>query len=295
MYWFILVILFGYFNDSLAHYYFYSNREYLNITGATIVKMNEGNVKIHAYKPTQYVVSSYIIELPTKLVVIDFQISPVASANMLQYARSLNKSIDRGILTHYHFDHWNGVETFKDIPIYAMNETINQIRNFYVNGRDNQYKTRASDFLNYVKTAKLGSEIIDGVEFVFEKIIDGENPFTMTTRLPAYSVLAVGDLIYNQRYAYVAEVQDYNRYFSTLKTFGRFYPYRNILIGHGDPAGPKQIKETYEYLAYVRNVASKYKTLAEYRASILNRYPNYPNKPIIDCPFTNMNCPYGII
>lgn len=284
-----------------CYYYFFgqmylnSNREYFNTTTASIVRMNEGNVRIHAYKPNQYIVSSYIIELPTKLVIIDFQAVTADATNFLQYARSLNKPIDRGILTHYHFDHWFGADVFKNIaPIYAMSDTINQIRTFYVNGRDNPNKIKAADFVNYVRTATLGVEVIDGVQFSLERITGGENPFTMLIRLPAYSTIAVGDLVYNQRYVYVAETQDFNQWFTILNSFLRYYPYRNILIGHGDPAGPQQLRETIEYLIYVRDVANNYKTLPEYRNAILSRYPNYANKRIIDCPFTNLNCAYGI-
>jgi glyoxylase-like metal-dependent hydrolase (beta-lactamase superfamily II) len=295
MFWIFLLFLFGYFNSfNLAHSGFQSNREYLNTTNASIIRINEGKVRIHTFKPNQYIVSSYIIELPSRLVLIDFQTNPLDSANMLRYASSLNKPIDRGYLTHYHFDHWGGVETFKSVPIYALSETIDQIRSFYVNGRDNAFKTKAADFLNYAKSAKLGSELIDGVEFFTEKVIDGENRFTMTIRLPSHNVLAVGDLVFNQKYVYVAEVEDYNKWFSTLKRFFRYYPYRNILIGHGDPGGPKIVKETHDYLLFIKNVANNYKTLAEYRSNVLKRYPNYSNKIIIDCPFTNLNCAYGI-
>ena len=280
----------------LGEMYINSNRELFNTSTASIVRMTEGNVRIHAFKPNQYVVSSYIIELPTKLVLIDFQLLTTDATNFLQYAQSLNKTIDRGYLTHYHFDHWAGVEVFKTVaPVYAMNESINQIRNFYVNGRDSPYKPKAVDFLGYVRTATLGCEYIDNVQFCLEKITGGENPFTMIIRLPSYSVLAVGDLVYNQRHVYVGELLNYNDWFSLFNYFLKMYPYRNILIGHGDPSGPFQIRETIDYLTYVRDIANNYKTLGDYRASILKKYPNYVNEPIINCPFTNLSCPYGII
>ena len=280
----------------LGEHYLNSNRDYLNTESASIIRMTERNVRIHAYKPNEYIVSSYIIELPTKLVIIDFQLVPTDAANFLQYAQSLNKPIERGILTHYHFDHWAGAEVFKNVaPIYAMNDSINQIRNFYVNGRNSSYKTKAAEFVSYARMATLGCEYIDSVQFCLERVKGGENPFTMIIRLPSYSVLAVGDLVYNQRYVYVGELLDFNDWYSLLNYFLNKYPYRNILIGHGDPSGPLQIKETIEYLNFVRDIANNYKTLNEYRGVILSKYPNYTNKAIIDCPFTDLKCPYGII
>ena len=272
-----------------------ANREFINITNATIVRMNEGVVKVHAFKPTQYVVSSYIIELPTKLVLIDFQINLADSGNLLNYALSLNKGIEMGILTHYHFDHWLGVKTLTDanIPIFALNETINQLREFYVNGVANPFQTAASDLLNFIRPISLGSRFIDGVQFSFEKVVGGENPFTLITRLPAFSVISVGDLVGNQVHAYLPEVTDFKEWLSVLDLFLQKYPYRNILVGHGDPSAPEQIKQTIEYLTYVRDIANTFKTLDGYRASILKRYPNFPNTPIINCAFSGFNCIRG--
>lgn len=257
--------------------------------------MNEGIVKVHAFKPTQYVVSSYIIELPTRLVVIDFQTNVADSGNLLNYALSLNKAIEMGILTHYHFDHWVGVKTFTDakIPIFALNETVEQLRGFYVNGGPNPFQTAAADFLNFVRPISLGSRIIDGVEFSFEKVVGGENPITLITRLPAFSVISVGDLVGNQIHAYMPEVTDFKEWLSVLDFFLQKYPYRNILVGHGDPSAPEQIKQTIEYLTYVRDIANTFKTLDGYRASILKRYPNFPNTPIINCAFSGFNCIRG--
>jgi glyoxylase-like metal-dependent hydrolase (beta-lactamase superfamily II) len=271
------------------------NRDYINTTNGRIVRINEGKVKIHAFQPAQYVVSTYIIELPSKLVVIDFQISPADAANFLQYARTLNKPIDHGILTHYHFDHWLGVESFENTtPIYALPETIGQLRDVYVNGRENAFKTKAAEFLKYLKPIDLGLKVMDGVEFYFEKIAATENPYSLMVRLPAFSVMVAGDLVNNQRHVYLAEVSDFSRWISTLEAFLKTYPYRNVLVGHGDPSGPQQIRENIEYLNFVRNIANNFKSLAQYRASILKQYPSYPNEGIVDCPFTNFNCIFGV-
>lgn len=280
----------------LGEVYLNSNRTYFNTSTASIILIKERNIRIHAYKPNEYIVSSYIIELPTKLVIIDFQTLAEDAADFLKYAQSLNKTIDRGYLTHYHFDHWTGADEFKNIaPIYALNESINQIRNFYANGRENIYKTKATEFVKYVQTATLGCEYIDSVKFCLEKVTGGENPFTMIIKLPSYSVMAVGDLVCNQDYAYLGELHDFNDWFSILNNFLKGFSYKNILIGHGDPSGPPQIKETIKYLTFVRDVANNYKTLEEYRTVILKEFPNYAYKPMIDCPFTNFSCPYGEI
>jgi glyoxylase-like metal-dependent hydrolase (beta-lactamase superfamily II) len=272
-----------------------TDREFINLDDASIIKINKGNVIIHAYKPLKYIVSSYIIELPTKLVIIDFQSNPNDGYNFYKYALSLNKTIERSILTHYHYDHWNGVECFQELaPIYSLNETFDQIRDYYVFGRPNYYQDIGANLLFYLKPIILGSETIDGVQFRFEKIDGGENPNTLIISLPDHQVVAVGDLVYNKFHAYLAETNDFSQWISILKSFQIKYPYKNILIGHGDPATNEQYQETIDYIEFVRNIANIFKNLADYRASILSKYPDYFNQAIINCPFTNLDCLYGI-
>ena len=83
----------------LGEVYLNSNRTYFNTSTASIILIKERNIRIHAYKPNEYIVSSYIIELPTKLVIIDFQTLAEDAADFLKYAQSLNKTIDRVYLT----------------------------------------------------------------------------------------------------------------------------------------------------------------------------------------------------
>ena len=266
----------------------------IKFSNATVIISTERNVKIHAFKPAEYVVSSYIIELPNRLVVIDFQLNPQLGNLFYSYALSLNKKIERSILTHYHFDHWNGHDSFSQVsPIFALSESINQIRNFYVNGRPNMFRERAIEFLKNTRAIKLGSEKIDGIQFNFEKIEGGENLNTLIISLPLHQVVAVGDLVYNKFHVYVGETTDYSRWISILNYFKQRYPFRNVLIGHGNPAREIHYQETIDYIEYVRNIANTFKTLPEYRASIFKVYPNYPNEAIVNCPFTNYSCPYG--
>jgi glyoxylase-like metal-dependent hydrolase (beta-lactamase superfamily II) len=268
--------------------------ETIKFQNATVIILTEKNVKVHAFKPDEYIVSSYIIELPTKLVVIDLQLNPQLGDMFYKYAVSLGKTIDRSILTHYHFDHWNGYDSFSKVsPVYALSESIIQIRNFYVNGRPNEFRERAIEFLNYSQPVKLGCETIDGVKFKFERIQGGENLNTLIISLPMHQVVAVGDLVYNKFHVYVGETTDFSRWLSILNYLKNKFPYRNILIGHGDPARQENYQETIDYIDYVRNIANTFKTLDEYRASILKVYPNYGNEAIVNCPFTNLACPYG--
>lgn len=266
----------------------------LTFNDATVIKTHQKDVVIHTFKPKPYVVSSYVIELKSKLVVFDVQYESINAKNFLDYCKTLNKKIDRVILSHYHFDHWLGANFFKDIaPIYALNETIKQINDIYINRKENNFKQAAIEFLKYVKVTNEHIETIDGVSFVFEKILNGENPFTLITRIPSLKTMIVGDLVYNKYYMYVGEVENVETWISVLKYFESNFPYDNILIGHGDPIGKEVFPENIEYLQFVRDVAATTKNLNEYRSKILAKYPNYGNVGIVNCPFTNFTCPYG--
>ena len=272
----------------------YSHGQTIKFQNATVVISKENNVRIHAFKPPDYVVSSYVLELPAKLVVIDFQLNPESGNLFYSYVTSLKKPIDRSILTHYHFDHWNGYDSFAKVaPVYALTESIDQITSFYINGKPNDFRNRAIEFLNYTRPIKLGMERIDGILFNYERIQGGENLNTLLISLPMHQAVAVGDLVYNKFHVYVGETTDFSQWIKILNYMKVKYPYRNILIGHGDPAKACNYQETIDYIEYVRNVANTFKTLPEYRASILKVYPNYPNEAIVNCPFTNLTCPFG--
>ena len=272
----------------------YGSREIINANNATIIKIHEGNVKIHAFKPNSYIVSTYIVELPKKLVLFDLQYFVNDAKNYLDYARSINKPIDRIILSHYHVDHWGGAEVFNNVaPIYALRESINELRQVYVNGLPNAFRDKAINLLKYIKRASLGKEIIDGVLFRFERILNAEVPFTLVTTLSRQQVIVTSDLVSNNYHSYVAEVKDFSTWISVLRYFKKNYPYRNVLVGHGDPANASAYDDNIEYLRFVRNVKSKTTNLADYRAAVLAKYPDFPNKVIVDCPFTGLNCRLG--
>ena len=118
---------------------------------ATVTKISEvSNVIIHAFMPIPYVTTTYIIELPTRIVVIDFQLLPEAIVNFQRYALSLNKPVDRCFLTHYHFDHFNGAPQWRNIcPIYALQETINEMR-YIITVPNFQYTQSALNLLSFI-------------------------------------------------------------------------------------------------------------------------------------------------
>ncbi len=60
-------------------------------------------------------VLSYIIELSSKLIIFDTQFSLLSAKEILNYAKYLNKPINRVIISHAHPDHFSGAEVFKNL------------------------------------------------------------------------------------------------------------------------------------------------------------------------------------
>ncbi|MCK5926530.1 MAG: MBL fold metallo-hydrolase, partial [Methylococcales bacterium] len=87
---------------------------------ATISVMERSGVKIHTYL-SSHLQATYIIESKNNLVLIDSQFSKEDALDFRAYANSLNKKIERIILTHSHQDHILGYGfAFSDIEGYAL-------------------------------------------------------------------------------------------------------------------------------------------------------------------------------
>ena len=70
-----------------------------------------------------------------------------------------------------------------------------------------------------------------------------------------------------------------------------YYPYRNVIIGHGNPVdwtNDKNYNENVAYTTFVRDVANTYKTKEEYTSVLINKYPDYQSRFVVSCPF---GCP----
>ncbi len=210
---------------------------------------------------------------------------------------SLNKPVERCLLTHAHFDHFLGVSQWKNAcSVYALQETIDQMRNL-ASTTDYQFTSAVSDILTYIQPlSSLNPVLIDNVCFLFERFQNAENNFTLTVSLPLQSTVFTADIILNKKHLYLPETRDYSVYIAVVRSFQQRYPYRNVLVGHGKPSDASVYQEVIDYLDLVRNVvAVNYKKADEYTAFLTNRYPSYDNTFVVDCPFKNPNCTLGIL
>jgi glyoxylase-like metal-dependent hydrolase (beta-lactamase superfamily II) len=93
----------------------------------TQVVKEVGGVKIHAFiSPEAFLSNStWIIEGPSELVVVDGQFVVPYAQWFRGYVNSLLKPINRVYLSHEHPDHFFGISgAFPDVPVHALQETI---------------------------------------------------------------------------------------------------------------------------------------------------------------------------
>jgi glyoxylase-like metal-dependent hydrolase (beta-lactamase superfamily II) len=163
-----------------------------------IIAKKAGGVRIHtfvaAFTDDNIANATHIIESKNTLVLIDSQFPAPYATEFKKYADSLGKPIERLYLSHRHPDHWFGLGTAfsDDIAIYALQETIEFVREHGEESRNNhleKMKELAPKTIVFPKNvAKRGPQTIDGVTYVFDRVVDTEIDFLLTIRLPEIGV-----------------------------------------------------------------------------------------------------------
>src|SRR5689334_9353420 len=94
----------------------------------TVSIIGADSVRVHSYvSPSDsFQVTTQIIETPQRLIAIDAQYTQAYADEVVQYARSLGKPLDRLIISHAHPDHYQGAGRF-GVPIHALPAVRDQI------------------------------------------------------------------------------------------------------------------------------------------------------------------------
>jgi glyoxylase-like metal-dependent hydrolase (beta-lactamase superfamily II) len=261
---------------------------------------DRGTAKIHTYafSPTSW--TTHIVETNEGLVVIDAQMMIPDAREAVAYARSLNKPIRRLIISHGHPDHWLGLGEWGDLPT----ASIAEVRDF-INGEKGASLYRGfkegippyralgpqlSDKRGTIANELRDSEKIVGLDFVFEKVLDGEADVQLLVKLPELKTLIVQDLIYNNTHHFIGQ----NRAAAeALPTFdGWIDAMRRVksenrsaellLVGHGAPTGPAAIDETIAYLVKAKEMFQKAKDGAELKQLMEAAFPGLDGIRYID-------------
>ncbi|GAB7109717.1 MBL fold metallo-hydrolase [Streptomyces phaeofaciens JCM 4814] len=245
----------------------------------TVTVLDKGAVRIHSYmSPADtFHTTTQLIETPSRIIAIDAQLLPAYADEAVAYAQGLGKPLDRLIVTHAHPDHYNGAARF-GAPVHALAQVREQI----VARGDSLLPTGlvipVTDFTPDVALVP-GTEVIDGVPFVFEAVSGGEAADELLVKLPEQGVLVAQDLVYNDVHLYLGN-NDITGWHKALDALAAESGYDTILAGHGLPTGPEVYEQVHRYLNDARELLDD--DGQAYKKAIVDRYPSHVGPFIID-------------
>ena len=256
-----------------------------------MVTRRAGKVRFHtfisAFTGDNIANATHIIESENKLVLIDGQFLNVYARQFREYADHLTettgKPIDRLFLSHRHPDHWFGFGTaFDDVPIYALPETLEFIRDHGQAQIDDHAKLGGLVPPKVVvpqhpiiipPTAPHLLEMqIDGVRYVMSKVINTEIDFHLIIGIPDAGVCIVQDMVYSGNHLYLTDAD-------SLANWGRVLDkllasdYDLFLAGHGFPADKTELGRTKEYLEAAQDALARGLKGNAFKQFLLQRYP----------------------
>ena len=195
--------------------------------------IDKGNVRVHSYTaPAESLnVTTQLIETPSRLIAVDGQVNVADADEVIEYAKGLGKPLDRIIITHAHPDHFQGAARF-NAPIHALEVVRDQMA---ARGDLQDLNGVPIPAAEVAPTDLItpGTEVIDGVPFVFEAVSGGETTDQLLIRLPEHGVLVAQDLVYHHTHSFVGN-NDIARWQIILEQLVD-PAYDTILPGHGCP------------------------------------------------------------
>lgn len=256
----------------------------------TVLKNSQTTIHTYTSPPDGEMVCSQIIETGRRLVIVDAQLLIPYAREVRSYAERLGKPIDRVIITHAHPDHWMGLEIFRDLPLYALPETRQELAKIGDYLLAYKRKTHgdliASSLVVPAHDVQEGDVTIDGLTFRFSRVRNTEAPLMLMVELPELKVLVAQDLVYNHVYLVVGEKSEEGQYLfdgwikclQSLQVKG----YETVLAGHGEPATPSIFQRLVEYIEYAKQLFESGINEDELKQKILIRYPGYRLPEMLD-------------
>jgi len=246
-------------------------------TGAQVQIQDFGQIKVHAYAAPEnmFAMTTYIIESENELVLIDGQMFAPLANDYRVYADSLNKQINRVLLTHGHPDHYLGLVAFEDVPIYALPATVKEVAETGEATRVARREMMGDIIPDSVVVpnveVKLGEEIIDGVTYEFSALEGGEHEPMLITRLPQFGVISVGDTAMNNIHLFLAGKPE--TWINALTGLDADDAYDKVLPGHGLPGDQSMYVANIKYLTKAAGMLKTSKTGPEFKEAMVAAFP----------------------
>lgn len=250
------------------------------------VRQCAGDVRLHTFLGSENVLAnaSHIIEGKSGLVVVDGQIDIPTTKEFLKYINGLGKPVLRVYVTHAHVDHFVTLSLgFKPENVYALKETIDVIAE---HGDEMRLGLKAfygdnipASVLIPGNIALPGNEVIDGIDFVFEHVVNAEAEHQLVIKLPQFNAVIAGDLVYSGTYIYFdsLELDNWLAFLESIKG------YEIILAGHGKPADRNEAQANIDYLKAAAEATRKHYPYADaFKTAMIAAYPGRTVPILID-------------
>ncbi|GGJ52157.1 MBL fold metallo-hydrolase [Deinococcus roseus] len=201
-------------------------------------------------------VNAYVVETPTEVVVIDATAAISSSQELRALAESLGKPLKAVLMTHGHPDHFTGLVTFKDLPVYASQGCID-----FAHREDETKWQGGKQYLgeDFPDERSFPSQVIKdgdtlnfgGIDFTYTELGPGESDDDgmWLTEVDGIQHAFVGDTICNHTHAFFGDghalhwIENIERLQKTLRLDAKIY------VGHGDsPAHYADLEDQKAYL-----------------------------------------------
>ena len=254
------------------------------------------NVVIHVISsPTEggwEGVNSTIIELNTKLILIDLPLHYGVAKEIRSFCNASGKDIHRIVITHEHPDHWMGTFAFNDQDIFAQPSTIDFISQNGDGILSLKKQQLPLDYLPdsvYVPSCPFGEllETVDGIQIKWSLATELEYQSAFYAEIPELSLLVAGDMLYNNCHLFLGErlhngQPNAVQWLSQLNNID-FTTYNSVIPGHGDVGDSSMVDTCIEYLeAMIPIITLPGMTTAVYKQSAIQKFPNHKVQDMLD-------------
>ncbi len=237
-------------------------------------------------------VNSTIIELKSKLILIDLPLHFGVAQEIRSFCDSSGKDIHRIVITHEHPDHWMGTYAFNDHDIHAQPSTIDFIKKNgegILNLKKQQLPAEYLPETIYIPNNSFAEreEIVDGISIKWGIASKLEYQNAFFAEISELSLLIAGDMLYNNCHLFLGErladgQPNAIEWLSQLKQKD-FEIYKSIIPGHGAVGGSEMAKTCIEYLEeIIPIITSSGMTTAVYKEKAIQKFPNHKIQDMLD-------------
>ena len=255
-------------------------------SGIQVTVQDLDGVTVHSLTAPEpfFANSTHIIETPNSLVLIDAQFLLPMALDYRAYADGLGKPIERLIITHAHPDHFLGSEAFADVEIYAVSEVAESVA---ANGQA-EVDEKQAEFGDAIASTFVvptvlepGSVEIDGIAFTFEVVMNAEAEIQVVTKVPAYGIVSVGDIVYSGVHLILAgSPPTWTAALENLKADSADFPI--VLAGHGVPGDPGLYDQNIAWLAKASELLGSVTSADDFKAGLVDAFPDLGMDAAID-------------